>query len=504
MKKTISDRLSLRFASLLAGALLLILLLSCPLPAQAYDGPVGTAQMLVNKGNLLSQDYRGGDLVNLGNYMRTSGSVELCRSAAEAMGRMYKDMQAAGLTKLSGASGFRSYSAQTYLYQRKINYYKAQGYGQNAASIYAAQVVAPPGSSEHQTGLALDVLAGNGDLTEAFAATAEGKWIAEHCWEYGFILRYPKERTTDTGYIYEPWHFRYVGQPHAEYIHKNKLILEDYIKQLQNDGVIGMISSRDGQAYAVYYCTDLASVDQLSGQFLSISYATPARNSYIVTTLADPSTLYDIVGHWAEENIRHLVLLDIVTGYTDHTFRPSRNISRAELVTLTARTYRLLFPGRESSPGYLPYADVKWNDYYYPSLWLCYQQSLLPSSMQISSNENFFPNKKALRSEAAEMLAPLFAALPHVPESGITFRDMLDASPELRHGVQLLADYGILYGDTQGNFNPDATITRAEISAMLDRILLYFYDDIPLPEKAAENAAGEEGGAQNREASQNK
>ena len=81
--------------------------------------------------------------------------------------------------------------------------------------------------------------------------------------------------------------------------------------------------------------------------------------------------------------------------------------------------------------------------------------------------------------EAAQALAPLFTALPQVPEGSVTFQDLLDASPELRHAVQLLADYGILNGDGLGNFNPDATITRAEICAMLDRILLYFFDTTP-------------------------
>ena len=475
---------SLRAA--LVSLCVLFLLLLLPHTASAYDGPVGTAQMLVNKEYLLSSDFVGGDLVNLRDYMRVNGTVEMCRPAAEALQRMSADMQAAGVTGLSGSSGFRSYSTQVYLYQRKINQYKAQNYGQADAERLAAQVVAPPGASEHQSGLAIDVTAGGTGLTESFANTPEGKWLAEHCWEYGFILRYPQNRTADTGYIYEPWHFRYVGLPHAEYIHKNELILEEYVQKLQQEGVIGMISGQSGQAYAVYYCRDAAEIDALPGQRISVSYATTARDSYIVTTLAEASTLYDIVGHWAEENIRHLVMLDIVTGYTDNTFRPGRNISRAELVTLTARTYRLLFRPEEETPGYLPYTDVKPSDYYYANLWLCYRRGLLPRSMQVLQGEAaFLPNQQVLRWEAAEALAPLFSGFPELGSS-ITFGDMLNASPELRHAVQLLADYGILTGDLQGNFNPDANISRAEISAMLDRILWSLYEEAPTEEEAGE------------------
>ena len=133
-------------------------------------------------------------------------------------------------------AGYRSYDLQTTLYQRKVSYYKNLGYGQTDAETYGGQVVAPPGASEHQTGLAIDVTANGTGLTESFASTQAGQWLAEHSWEYGFILRYPQDRTEDTGYIYEPWHFRYVGLPHAEYIHKHNLILEEYVRQLQEEG----------------------------------------------------------------------------------------------------------------------------------------------------------------------------------------------------------------------------------------------------------------------------
>ena len=484
---------------LLCLVLLCLFLLGPAGKAFAYEGPIGTSQMLINKTYRLSPDAQAGDLVDLNQYISAAGGVQLCRPAAEALGQMVAAMQADGVSGLTGTSGYRSYDLQTTLYQRKVAYYQNLGYGLTDAETYGGQVVAIPGASEHQTGLAIDVTAGGTGLTESFATTKAGQWLAEHCWEYGFILRYPQDRTTDTGYIYEPWHFRYVGLPHAEYIYKNQLILEDYVDQLQKEGVIGMISSVTGQTYAVYACQDLSAIDTVPGQILSVSYATADKTSYLVTTLATADTLYDIVGHWGEQNIRHLVMLDIVTGYTDNTFRPGRDISRAELVTLTARTYGLLFPGSSSVLGTLPYGDVLADDYYAASLWLCYSRGLLPPSMQPAYNQGrFLPNQKVLRWEAAQALAPLFTALPQVPEGSVTFQDLLDASPELRHAVQLLADYGILNGDGLGNFNPDATITRAEICAMLDRILLYFFDTTPADDATDEGDESDEGDATDR------
>jgi hypothetical protein len=87
-----------------------------------------------------------------------------------------------------------------------------------------------PGSSEHQTGLSIDVSSDSVGcaLEESFGATADGKWLAKNCHKYGFIIRYPKNKTKITGYSYEPWHIRYVGRKLATYLYKNDLTLEEY------------------------------------------------------------------------------------------------------------------------------------------------------------------------------------------------------------------------------------------------------------------------------------
>lgn len=113
------------------------------------------------------------------------------------------------------ASGYRSYSLQNRLY---TNY--AARDGKQAADTYSAR----PGYSEHQTGLALDL----NSIDDSFAYTGEGKWIADNCWRYGFIIRYPKGKEDITGYKYEPWHLRYVGTELAEELYNNGQTLEEY------------------------------------------------------------------------------------------------------------------------------------------------------------------------------------------------------------------------------------------------------------------------------------
>jgi len=120
------------------------------------------------------------------------------------------------------SSAYRDYATQNYLYQMKV----AQ-YGDPAV---AATIVEPPGTSEHQTGLALDITDRYYELKNSeLENTALYQWMSQHCHEYGFIVRYPKDKQEVTGIIYEPWHFRYVGEEVATYIMENGLCLEEFL-----------------------------------------------------------------------------------------------------------------------------------------------------------------------------------------------------------------------------------------------------------------------------------
>ena len=145
---------------------------------------------------------------------------------------MFQAADADGVN-LAVCSPYRDLSRQEWLFERKIKNYMKKGMSYMEAYSLASQIVMVPGASEHQLGLAIDI---NCDtytsLDEGFADTEAGKWLAEHCAEYGFILRYPLGKEYITGVEYEPWHLRYVGKEAAEVITKQGICLEEFIEGL--------------------------------------------------------------------------------------------------------------------------------------------------------------------------------------------------------------------------------------------------------------------------------
>lgn len=135
---------------------------------------------------------------------------------------------------LEVCSPYRTLDRQEYLFDRKIVRYMNRGMSYMDAYKLSARVVNVPGTSEHQIGLALDIYTDSyKSLDEGFGETAAGKWLQEHCAEYGFILRYPKGKEYITGIEYEPWHFRYVGRAAALDIMGQGLTLEEYVETLE-------------------------------------------------------------------------------------------------------------------------------------------------------------------------------------------------------------------------------------------------------------------------------
>ena len=153
--------------------------------------------------------------------------------------RAYPDLQemmdacrAAGLDPLI-CSSYRTQEKQRELYENKIQRLMDEGYSYERAVEEAGTVVAVPGTSEHQTGLALDIVdASYQHLDEAQEDTQVQQWLMEHSWEYGFVLRYPNEKSEITGIIYEPWHYRYVGREAAREMTELGLCLEEYVDWL--------------------------------------------------------------------------------------------------------------------------------------------------------------------------------------------------------------------------------------------------------------------------------
>jgi len=163
----------------------------------------------------------------IGEYVPELTSLENGQNfdsrAVEALQSFIDAARAEGLSVYLSSS-YRSYSEQQYLFNRKV----AQHNGDEAT---AATIVARPGTSEHQTGLCCDITDRYYEVKNSSLENTElYKWMYAHCAEYGFILRYPKDKEEVTGIIYEPWHFRYVGKEAAEYIMENGLCLEEFVE----------------------------------------------------------------------------------------------------------------------------------------------------------------------------------------------------------------------------------------------------------------------------------
>lgn len=131
---------------------------------------------------------------------------------------------------LTMVSAFRDIALQTRNFNNKKNSYINSGMSEEAAYAKTATIIAVPGTSEHHTGLALDILCSSyGSLTSGFDQTKAYKWLREHCTEYGFIMRYAKDKTDITKIIYEPWHYRFVGIENAKKITASGLCYEEYL-----------------------------------------------------------------------------------------------------------------------------------------------------------------------------------------------------------------------------------------------------------------------------------
>lgn len=187
------------------------------------DTTPGSYQQLINRDYELSSDYYPDDLTEPDVRFSFNGSYEkrkLRQKASDALEELFAAAEEDGYI-LYGISGFRSYERQSEIYNRNLSVK-----GTKHTNLYSAM----PGTSEHQSGLAIDVSShsANLQLLENFGTTEEGKWLVKNCWKYGFILRYPEDKVEITKYAYEPWHIRYVGKKLAKYLYKHDLCLEEY------------------------------------------------------------------------------------------------------------------------------------------------------------------------------------------------------------------------------------------------------------------------------------
>ena len=177
--------------------------------------------LLVNKENALPEGYE--DFLVL---TELSNGTSVAEEIYPDLQEMFDDMRAQGIYPVV-ASGYRTAEEQQKLMDERIASYVEQGYTQEDAEAEALLWVNPVGYSEHQTGLAVDI---NADGINSEGSTVYN-WLAEYAWEYGFILRYPEDKTDVTGTDYEAWHYRYVGRENAKLIYESGLTLEEFLAQ---------------------------------------------------------------------------------------------------------------------------------------------------------------------------------------------------------------------------------------------------------------------------------
>lgn len=189
--------------------------------------------LLANVDNPLPQDFTVETEV-------VQNSFEMDARVAQTMRDMI-DAAAKDGVDLLVCSAYRSIEKQQTLFDEQVQIYLNQGKSRQEAYDLTASAIAIPGTSEHHTGLAADIVTPTHQtLDPEFADTEAGQWLQEHAWEYGFVLRYPEDKQDVTKIIYESWHYRFVGKTHAKLMKESGLCLEEYLQQEVPEGYTGI------------------------------------------------------------------------------------------------------------------------------------------------------------------------------------------------------------------------------------------------------------------------
>ncbi len=203
-------------------------------PASA--APEMDYQLLVNRDNKLDKHFAPTDLVKIEDVIPSSvlkvkyKGTQANKTAVEALYRMLEDAIADGVSNWQVSSAYRTHEEQQKLVDQSVNKYKKNNPNWSRERCLSAtyQTVAPAGTSEHQTGLAFDITVPG----VSFTGTAQQKWLHEHCYEYGFVVRFTEEKQSKTGFLAESWHFRYVGVEAAQVMTFNDWCLEEYVEAM--------------------------------------------------------------------------------------------------------------------------------------------------------------------------------------------------------------------------------------------------------------------------------
>jgi len=436
--------------------------------------------ILVNRDFRVSSDYVPADLVTY-----PGSSYRLERKCSESLKKMIDACAANGGERLVLYSGYRSYQTQYNKYYGKINQYIASGYSKAQATTMTDQYYAPPGGSEHHTGLAADictpsVVNKHGQLHSSFGTTAEGKWLRNNCYKYGFILRYDSGKEGITGYNYEPWHFRYVGTEHATKIFKSKLTYEEYITDLKktasdlstapaftvNSGKITLSAAKGTQirytdnntvpkADSKVYAGPLSGKDVTYKAIVCKNGYTSAVSTITVTEYGD--VFCDIsTKDWFYQNVSVAVHQGVFNGLGNYEFAPNDTMTRAMMVQVLAN---ISGTDLKKYDGKTKYTDVRPSKWYAPAIDWASENGIV----QGMGDGIFAPEASITREQACVIF------YNHSGKSGtepLPFTDSSAISSWAQKGVAFCAEKKIVNGYPDGTFRPSAGATRAEMAKM--------------------------------------
>ncbi len=203
-------------------------------PYEQYIEPEDPLEFafLVNSTHMLASDYEADDLVDCIHTRQDGRATQKLRLNAEkALEAFLAEGALCGVTNVTVTSAYRSYSYQKRLFNQYVDQNMSKFKTREECEKYVETFSARPGTSEHQSGLCCD-MHNIGSAQQSFAKKPEAKWLAENCWRFGFILRYPEDKEDITKIIFEPWHFRFVGRVAATAMHESGMCLEEYCESL--------------------------------------------------------------------------------------------------------------------------------------------------------------------------------------------------------------------------------------------------------------------------------
>ena len=195
-------------------------------------GANGEYLILVNKENKLPADFVPENLVDIRKTRGDRAPEKMVYTAEVALNAFLKEATYYGHGDVTITSGYRSIAKQESLFNYYVSQEMASGKDKASAEAAASVYSAYPGTSEHHTGLCVDLVeecSQHKELNESFEDTPAFEWLSKNAYKYGFILRYPKDKTDVTKYSYEPWHYRFVGLYASEIIYEDKITLEEFL-----------------------------------------------------------------------------------------------------------------------------------------------------------------------------------------------------------------------------------------------------------------------------------